>query len=116
MSRPSNTMVPPSAKCAPAIAFRSVLLPEPFGPIKPWKLPAATSTSTPSSARNVRKVLLTPRISSSAMAASPAPPAAPIRTDALAIRHDEAENALGLKHHHHQQHEAENDGPDRLDG
>src|SRR5262252_4201230 len=116
MSRPSNTIEPPSAKCAPAMALRSVLLPEPFGPIRPWKLPAATSTSTPSSARNVRKLLLTPRISSNAMAASPALPAATVGADALAVRHNQAEYAFGLEQHHRKQHDAEDDRPDLLDG
>ena len=35
MSAPSKRIVPSLAKCAPASAFSSVLLPEPFGPISP---------------------------------------------------------------------------------
>src|SRR5262249_53200349 len=114
MSRPSNTMVPESAKCAPAIAFRSVLLPEPLGPIRPWNVPAWTSMSTPSSARKVRNVLVTPRISSSAMSLAAAAPA--VGAEALAVADQQAQDALGLEQHHAQQHQAQDDRPHSLDG
>src|SRR5271169_4834937 len=96
---PSNTMVPVSAKWAPAIAFRSVLLPDPLGPISPWNVPASTPMSTPSSARSVRNVLLTPRICNSATTPSPAAPAPAVGADALAIGDEHAQNSLGLEHH-----------------
>src|SRR5262245_5553934 len=113
MSWPSNTMLPESAKYAPATAFRSVLLPEPLGPIRPWNVPARTSMSTPSSARRVRNVLVTPRISSSAMMSLSTSAVGP---DALAVADQQAQNSLGLEQHHAQQHQAEDDRPDPLDG
>src|SRR5215475_8985490 len=113
MSWPSNTMLPESAKCAPAIAFRSVLLPEPLGPIRPWNVPAWTSMSTPSSARKVRKVLLTPRISSSAMMSLAA---AAVGADALAVADQQPQDALGLEQHNAQQHQAQDHRPDPFDG
>jgi hypothetical protein len=35
MSRPANQIVPSDGDSAPAMHFNSVLLPEPFGPIRP---------------------------------------------------------------------------------
>src|SRR6266702_3827944 len=116
MSRPSNTMVPVSAKCAPAIAFRSVLLPDPLGPIRPWNVPASTSMSTPSSARSVRNVLLTPRICNSTMAPSPAAPAPAVGADAFPVGDENAQNSLGLEHHDGQQDQPQDDRPELLDG
>ncbi len=42
--------------------LKSVVLPEPFGPMMPWMVPAATSMPTESRARSAPKDLLSPVI------------------------------------------------------
>src|SRR3954465_8934269 len=101
MSRPAKAILPVSGRCAPAIAFSSVLLPEPFGPISPWKLPGRTVTSTPSKALSAPKRLPTSRTSSSGSVMA----ATSVGADTLACRDQHAEQPRGLEGHDQQQHE-----------
>src|SRR5262249_34586395 len=57
-------MSPPSGLSTPAMQWKSVVLPEPFGPISPTISPASTETSTPASAVSPPKCLVTPLTSS----------------------------------------------------
>lgn len=50
MSAPASTTLPPSSFWKPEMQSMAVLLPEPFGPIRPVMLPASTAKDTPSSA------------------------------------------------------------------
>src|SRR5689334_6339936 len=110
MSRPTKVIVPASGRCAPAIAFSSVLLPEPLGPISPWKLPGRTVTSTPSRALSAPKRLPSPRTSKIASAMA----AASVGADALARGNQDTKQPRGLEGHDQKQHQPENDRPDRL--
>ena len=60
MRRPSKAISPASGACAPAIRSNSVLLPAPFGPIRPVIVPRATDRLTPSTARSSPKDRATP--------------------------------------------------------
>src|SRR4051794_6296670 len=114
MSRPAKTIVPASAGSAPAIAFRSVLLPDPLGPMRPWKVPSSTTTSTPSSARSEPKLFVTWRTSSSGIASAPvaARTAAEAKgADALAIGDEEADDAGLLEDDDGEKDEAEDHWP-----
>src|SRR5437588_7855143 len=53
---------------APAIHFISVLLPEPFGPIRPWNSFSPTVSAAPSSAVSLPKIFLMPAASRSGIA------------------------------------------------
>src|SRR5438093_849874 len=50
MSLPANETVPSVGGCSPQITLNSVVLPAPFGPIRPVTMPSSTSRSTPWSA------------------------------------------------------------------
>src|SRR5438552_10442557 len=63
MSSPSKRMLPSSFLSVPAMQLTSVLLPEPFGPMRPTRSPGRTRKSTPSSAVKPPKRLVTPRTS-----------------------------------------------------
>src|SRR5439155_9762267 len=68
-SRPKTLSVP-SYGVRPTIALRAVVLPAPFGPIRPRMRPSSTRRSTPSSAMVVPKALRRPRASMHAMASA----------------------------------------------
>src|SRR6266705_2675013 len=57
---PRSRMSPASGASAPAMQWKSVVLPEPFGPISPTISPASTVMSTPASAVSPPKCLATP--------------------------------------------------------
>src|SRR2546430_13727369 len=67
MSWPRKVMRPALGSSAPAMHFSSVLLPEPFGPIRPWSCPSSTTKSTSPSAASCPNIFVTPRASSSAI-------------------------------------------------
>src|SRR5215469_9963351 len=56
----SKAIEPTVGRNVPAIKLKVVLLPEPFGPIRPRISPAATLNDTRLTARNPSKLLLTP--------------------------------------------------------
>ena len=64
---------PPSAASAPAIRLKVVLLPEPFGPIRPRISPSATSKETRLTAVKPPKLLVRPSTDSIASPGSRAP-------------------------------------------
>src|SRR6266852_7674363 len=66
MSSPSKRMLPSSFLSVPAMQLTSVLLPEPFGPMRPTRSPGRTMKSTRSSAVKPPTLLVTPETSSSA--------------------------------------------------
>src|SRR6266852_2629710 len=66
MSCPSKRMLPSSFLSVPAMQLTSVLLPEPFGPMRPTRSPGRTMKSTRSSAVKPPNLLVTPETSSSA--------------------------------------------------
>src|SRR6516165_8716572 len=51
MSRPSSSIVPASGRIWPSTLLKSVVFPEPFGPITPKISPGITSKLTPPTAR-----------------------------------------------------------------
>ncbi len=67
---PAQRISPASGRCAPASTLISVDLPAPFWPSRQCTSPAATSRSTPSSARTPGNSLTMPRICSSGRASS----------------------------------------------
>src|SRR5215469_4913186 len=56
----SKAIEPALGRSVPAIKLKVVLLPDPFGPIRPRISPAATLNDTRLTARNPSKLLLTP--------------------------------------------------------
>jgi hypothetical protein len=56
-SFPANRIRPPLGFSTPEIRLKAVVLPEPFGPIKPTSSPFATEKDTPSRARTPPKLL-----------------------------------------------------------
>lgn len=46
----------------PVMQLKSVVFPEPLGPMMPWMVPAATARPTPSRARSAQKDLQRPEI------------------------------------------------------
>ena len=58
ISRPSRRIEPPEGASAPAIRLKVVLLPEPFGPIRPRISPCASSNETSLTAVNPPKRLV----------------------------------------------------------
>src|SRR5512140_254426 len=60
ISRPRNWIDPLLGASAPAIRLKVVLLPDPFGPIKPRISPSATSKETRSTALKPPKTLVIP--------------------------------------------------------
>src|SRR5258708_2465606 len=58
ISSPRKRTEPESARTAPAIRLNVVLLPEPFGPIRPRISPSASWKDTPSTAVTPPKVLV----------------------------------------------------------
>src|SRR5205823_9542443 len=58
ISEPSSRIEPALGRIAPAIRLKIVLLPEPFGPIKPRISPLRSSNDTRLTARNQWKLLL----------------------------------------------------------
>jgi DNA-binding GntR family transcriptional regulator len=69
MSRPSSVTRPPVGWMTPEMQFSSVVLPEPFGPIKPKIRPSSRSSETPRSAVTPPKSLATSTAPSIARAA-----------------------------------------------
>src|SRR5580704_7833547 len=55
MSAPPKTMRPPCAGVTPQMVLTSVVLPAPFGPIRPSTSPLLTASVTPFSARKPEK-------------------------------------------------------------
>src|ERR1700730_14783904 len=112
MSRPPNSTVPWVATSAPATHFISVLLPDPFGPIRPWNSFSATVSSAPFKAVSLPKTLVSPRASRRAI------PALLRRAaklpDPFAFREDQADEAGGTEQDYQQQQHAQNDRPDVL--
>ena len=64
MSFPKNRTDPALGRSAPAIRLNVVLLPEPFGPIRPRISPSATSKDTFLTARKPSNDLVSPLTSS----------------------------------------------------
>src|SRR6185312_15094520 len=52
MCRPRNVMWPDVGRCTPAMVLKSVVLPAPFGPIKPVIVRSRKVNDTPSTARS----------------------------------------------------------------
>jgi len=75
ISSPSKRMLPSSFLSVPAMQLTSVLLPEPFGPMRPTRSPGRTTKSTFSSAVKPPNLFVTP-LTSSSMSAIIAPFAA----------------------------------------
>src|SRR5207248_5024727 len=59
-SSPSTRTSPASGASAPLSTLISVVLPAPFGPIRPWTTPPRRARSTPRSACTPPKLLATP--------------------------------------------------------
>src|SRR5665213_3042675 len=95
MSAPRKRIVPAVGRASPDRQLKKVLLPAPFGPIRPSSSPASSIRSAPSTARNAPNALTMP-LASSSTARPPAgqPPAfrQHARTDA-GDQHDD--NAVG---------------------
>ena len=66
-SLPVEAIRPAVGRRPPATRRKSVLLPAPFGPIRPWRSPSSRSRSTPSTARSPPNATLTSRSSSTLM-------------------------------------------------
>src|SRR5438477_12101625 len=64
ISFPRKSTEPAVGRNAPAIRLKVVLLPEPFGPMRPRISPSATSKDTPLTARKPSNDLVSPRTSS----------------------------------------------------
>src|SRR2546428_3885585 len=64
MSLPSREMLPEEIGITPEMQLTSVVLPDPFGPIRPRISPAARVRSTPASAATPPNRLTTPRTES----------------------------------------------------
>src|SRR5690606_16193567 len=90
-SRPLKITAPPSQGSAPEMQLIIVVLPEPFGPIRPRRSPSNRCMLTPSSARKPPKRL--DRFSTRSMGSATPSPLAPLvldqPDDALRRRHDE---------------------------
>src|SRR5579883_2391464 len=84
--RPSNTMLPRSGRSTPEMRLSTVVLPAPFGPIRPCTLPCSTPNDTSSAARTPPNVRVT-RSSASNTERSREPEARP---HALEQRHEPA--------------------------
>src|SRR5262249_53476293 len=89
MSVPRSRIRPPSGRRAPLIRLKSVVLPEPFGPMTPRTAPAGTSKLTSRTARTPAKDFERPSTGSSdkysgweERRSSPSPPQ---RTSRLAL-------------------------------
>src|SRR5512137_2379344 len=95
---PSSRMVPEVAGMSPETRFKSVVLPAPFGPMRPCTSPASTAREAPSTAARPPKVLRTSS-SSSSMGLPPRPP-----PGAQAAR--QGGDALGQEEDDEQQHQA----------
>src|SRR5262249_4346907 len=67
ISRASRRIAPELGLSKPHTALKSVVLPAPFGPIRPVTMPASAATSTSSSATCPPKRTVTPRHSRSAI-------------------------------------------------
>src|SRR5437588_7737951 len=99
---------------APAIHFISVLLPEPFGPIRPWNSFSPTVSAAPSSAVSFPKIFLTPVASRSGIALllPGLPGFATKAADPLALAEHETDQAERPEQDHEQQQHAKDDRPD----
>src|SRR5260370_16062530 len=98
----------PSVGCsAPATHFISVLLPEPFGPIRPWNSFSLTVSAAPSSAVSLPKTLTIPLASRSGMRAFLRRPAE--TADALPLAQHEADEPHRTKPDPHQSQHPQND-------
>src|SRR6185312_7538396 len=116
MSRPAKRMVPAVGVSAPAMHFISVLLPEPFGPMRPWNSPSSTTSPASSSAVSLPKLLTMPRASRSGMAHHRvAPPSrAAELADPFALGDEQPDQPGRAEHDNEQQQRAEDDRPDLL--
>src|SRR5204862_6259130 len=117
MSRPRKWIRPPLGSSAPAMHLSSVLVPEPFGPIRPCSCPSSTTKSTELSAVSCPKAFVTAAASSSAIDLSRNPPRAaggqPQDADARPPRDEQAHEPARPEQVDHEQQHAEDDGPDR---
>src|ERR1035437_4720213 len=75
-SWPLNRMVPAVGCRSPARQLKNVLLPAPFGPIRPTMSPSVTLRSAPSTARKPPKLMTMP-LASSSMSGPPCRDVAP---------------------------------------
>src|SRR5512136_1627756 len=94
MRSPSSTMAPEWGGMSPEMRLRSVVLPAPFGPMRPCTSPTPTSSEAPSTAARPPKVRRTPcRLSSMGLPARPQPGAHPPGQggDALGQEEDDEE-------------------------
>src|SRR5215831_7992509 len=114
-SSPSRRMVPASGRMVPAIRSSSVVLPEPFGPIRPRISPAETESEKSLTATSPPKVLVSLSTSSSAPTASALPcagscrePRRPACQQAATILDQSADAARQQVDDHHEN-EAEQD-------
>src|SRR5439155_1480161 len=64
ISRPRKRTDPAVGRSAPAMRLKMVLLPEPFGPMRPRSSPSATSNETLLTARKPSKLFVRPETSS----------------------------------------------------
>src|ERR1700693_133478 len=101
----------PSVGCsAPATHFISVLLPDPFRPIRPWNSFSLTGSGATSSAVGSPKPAPIPLASRSGMAAFLRRPAE--TADPFPLADDEADEAERTKQDHQEQEDAEKDRPE----
>src|SRR5262252_1230371 len=116
-SRPPKQIAPSVGISAPATHFSSVLLPEPLGPMRPQSSFSPMIRSTPLTATNRPKTLVSPRTSSSGIVRSCVGVARRKRTtteaaDPLLFGHHKPEQPGGPKQGDDEQQQPENNGPD----
>src|SRR5512134_1894016 len=95
--RPAKRISPASGAKTPATMLNVVVLPAPFGPIRPTMAPSATSNETPVTARRPRKDLETSRTSRCATALLPPLEAEPPR--------DRRPDPVREEHHDREEHD-----------
>ena len=106
MSSPRNTTVPASVRNAPEMQLISVVLPEPFGPIRPKRSPGRMSTLTLSSAVKPPKRLVSADIRSRGALGFGSHHPSPSVALAANLA-DQANDALRRADHEQHQHHAE---------
>src|SRR5215472_3720965 len=98
-SRPRKLTRPPSTGRRPVTQLKSVVLPEPLGPIRLTSSPAPTDRSTASTAVTPRKRLVSPRTSRSGMSLPRGGAAAQESADALGPADHDDEEQHAVDHH-----------------
>src|SRR5437660_12280011 len=91
MSRPSNTTSPRLGRCRPLMTLNSVVLPAPFGPIRPVMRLASAASATSLTATSPPKRTVTPLTSRSAIRAHD-------REGEHAVHHDDVLGDERLRH------------------